>query len=334
MIGTSLASASRPLWRLLEHYDIDPTFVFREAGLDPAVMNEPRGRFKVERTIAAWGKAAELIDDPCFGLKIADAWSPTDVHALGYAFLASSTLRTALRRLARYVAVVNDRVGFTVEEDGEHVSVTHQTLDPDLSFSLAVEDARWALIASMCRQSYGDKLDLVEVRLQHPEPPCKGAYNGFFRCPVRFDSPKSAILFARADLDYPLPVANRELARASDGILCGFLANLTDGDLITRVKLAIVDALPSGQSGDDDIAKAVYTTRRTLQRRLAALGTTYSKVLDSVRRELAEQYLADPERSMREISFLLGFSELSAFSRAFKRWTGKAPSEMREAVAA
>ena len=160
---------------------------------------------------------------------------------------------------------------------------------------------------------------------------CQGDYYGLFRCPVRFDSEESVIVFSRVDVDYPLPAANRELAQANDRILSGYLANLTDDDLITRVKLAIVDGLPSGQSSDNAVAKAVYLTPRTLQRRLTALGTSYSKVLAAVRCDLAEQYLADPSRSMYEITYLLGFSELSAFSRAFKRWTGKAPSAIREA---
>lgn len=332
MIGTSLASVARPLWRLLEQYDIDPELVFREAGLDPALMDESRGRYRVERAVAAWIKAEELIDDPCFGLKVAGAWRPKDLHALGYAFLASSTLRTAIERLVRYIGVVNDRVGLAVAEKGEHVIVTHRILDPKLSFPSSVEDGRWALVMSLCRASYGEKLDPVEVRFKHPESHCKGDYYSLFHCPVRFDSEESAILFSRADVDHPLPSANRELARANDQILSAFLAKLTEDDLITRVKLAIVDGLPSGQSTDNAVAKAVYMTPRTLQRRLAALGTTYSKVLGTVRHELAEQYLADPKRSMYEITYLLGFSELSAFSRAFKRWTGQAPSAVRESV--
>ena len=93
MIATTLASAARPFWRLLELYQVDPAFVFREAGLDPALMDEPRGRYSAERRMAAWAKAAELIPDPCFGLRVADVSSPTDLHAIGYAFLASSTPR-------------------------------------------------------------------------------------------------------------------------------------------------------------------------------------------------------------------------------------------------
>ena len=124
MIGTSLASVCRPLWRLLEHYQIDPEFVFRESGLGPALMGEPRARYNVERVEAAWAKAAELIEEPCFGLKIAEVWSLTDLHALGYAFVASSRLRTGLKRLARYVQVVDNVVGFDLDVDEASRSIS------------------------------------------------------------------------------------------------------------------------------------------------------------------------------------------------------------------
>lgn len=299
--------------------------------MDPAIMDQPRGRYKVEQVVAAWIKAMELIEDPCFGLKIAEVWSPTDLHALGYAFLASSTLRTALTRLSRYVHVIDNVVGFDLDEEGENIRFTFTTehaafLPPPIS----EEDAMWAFVTSLCRASCGDKLDPVEVRFLHSEPSCKGDYYGFFRCPVRFDSEASAILFARSHVDRPLPAANRELARANDKILTDFLSKLRVDDLSTRVKTAIAKDLPSGSPSDDFIAKAVYMTPRTLQRRLAAEGTSYSKLLDAVRRELAEQYIADPSQSLSEISYLLGFSELSAFSRAFRRWTGTSPTAYRE----
>ena len=98
------------------------------------------------------------------------------------------------------------------------------------------------------------------------------------------------------------------------------------------MKNEIVDELPSGLPSDELIAKAVSMSTRSLRRRLSAEGTTYSQLLDAVRRELAERYIADTSRSLGEISYLLGFSELSSFSRAFKRWTGKIPGEYRRSL--
>jgi AraC-like DNA-binding protein len=227
--------------------------------------------------------------------------------------------------------VIDNVVGFDLEERGEDIyfrfTTEHEVFQPPPPCE---EDAMWAFITSICRASYGDNLNSVELRLMHQEPACKGDYYGFFRCPVRFDSDVSEILFAKSDVERPLPSGNRELARANDKILMEFLNNLRRDNLITRVKSAIAKDLPSGSPSDDFIAKAVCMTPRTLQRRLAAEGTSFSKLRDAVRRELAEQYIADPSQSLSEISYLLGFSELSAFSRAFRRWTGASPKAYRE----
>jgi len=189
MIATALASAARPFWRLLEQYKIDPGYVFREAGLDPLLMDKPRERYKAERQAAAWRKAAELIDDPCFGLRIAEVWSPTDLHALGYAVLASSTLRTALERVSRYVHIVNDVIGYELGADGDNISFTLRT---DASLYQppfpAQEDSGWAVIMSMCRTAYGEDMNPAEVRFLHSAPKCSGDYYAYFRCPITFDA--------------------------------------------------------------------------------------------------------------------------------------------------
>jgi AraC-like DNA-binding protein len=329
MVVTSLASLARPLWRLLERYQIDPEFVFREAGLDPMLMKDSRSRYSEERLQVVWAKAAELIEDRCFGLRVAEVWYPTDLHALGHAFQASSTLRTALQRLARYVHVVDHAVGFSLVSDGERLSIALVTDSPKTP---AEEDASWALVVGLCRTAGGEQLNPTEVRLKHRELGCQDAYERFFRCSVLLGMNESAIAFARADVDRPLPARNREIARANDRILSEFLADLRQLDLIGRVKTAISLELPSGTPHDETIAKAVFMSARTLRRKLAAEGTSYSQLLDAVRSELAKQYVADGARSLSEITFLLGFSELSAFSRAFKRWTGQTPSAFREAV--
>ena len=333
--SSSLASSARLFWRLLEHYRVDPAFVFREAGLDPALMDEPRGRYKVERRIRGWRKAAELIDDPCFGLKAAEMWAPNDLHALGCAFLASATLRKALGRLSRYAQVFHDAMGLDLADEGVNLCIALR-LDPAFQthFLAAQEDATWAYLIRMCRVGAGEALDPVEVRFLHPAPSCPGDYYGLFRCPVHFGAPASEIRFALADVERPFSTANRELARANDRILTDFLSKLRKDDLIARVKAAIAEELPSGSPSEEAIAKDVFMSPRTLQRKLSAQGASFSQLLDAVRRQLAEQYLSDPSLSLSEIGFLLGFREQSTFTRAFRRWTGKAPSAMRDTAAA
>jgi len=334
MLPTLLASGARILYRLIERNGVDPHWVFREAGLDPALLDDPRARFRVENARAAWREAARLIDNPCFGLQAAEVWRPTDFHALGYAFLASRTLRTAIERIVRYNAVVDPVVFFEDALDETQLRLTYRIDRPDLPDIPALEDARWGVVLGLCRGAYGPGCDPLEVAFTHAAPACQGDYFALFRCPVRFNAPVAELVFDRALVERPLPAANRELARANDSILRGYVDQLAADDLVSRAKTAILDHLPSGAPSAAVIAKDLYLSARTLQRRLAEAGTAYSDVLDAVRRDLAEQYIADPNRSLSEISYLLGFSELSGFSRAFRRWTGRPPSAGRVPAAA
>jgi hypothetical protein len=110
MAGTAISTSVRILWRMLEHRGVDPMPLFKEVGIDSEQLNNPQVRYQADQMRLAWTRAAELTDDPSFGLTIAEVWQPTDFHALGYAFMASMTLRKALNRLVRYNAVVDSVV--------------------------------------------------------------------------------------------------------------------------------------------------------------------------------------------------------------------------------
>jgi len=135
--------------------------------------------------------------------------------------------------------------------------------------------------------------------------------------------------FDREAAEKPLVTANRELAAANDRIAVDYLARLQRDDLLSRVKVAVLDHLPSGAPSDEDVARALHLSTRTLQRKLRDQGTTFSDTVGAVRRELAEAYVRDRTLTLTEIGYLLGFGDTSSFSRAFKRWTGAAPSSYR-----
>ena len=334
MSPTLLASAARILWRLLERHGIAPEPLFREVGLDPDAIRDPRARYADTRTRAAWRAAAERIDDPCFGLQAAQVWRPTDFHALGYAFLASRTLQTALERIVRYNTVVDSVIRFEATLDEAHLRLTYRITDPAISEVDALQDGRLAVVFGLCREAHGADFSPESVSLTHPAPACRGDYFGLFRCPVHFDAPEPQFVLSRAQAEAPLPAASRELAVANDAILADYLLTLDRGDIVSRVKTAIIEHLPSGAPSAEAVARDLFMSARTLHRRLSDAQTSFSDMLETVRRELAEHYITDPTRSLSEISFLLGFSEQSAFSRAFRRWTGKPPSAVREQASA
>jgi len=193
------------------------------------------------------------------------------------------------------------------------------------------ENGGLALVVSMCRRNYGEQLNPVSVSIRHAAPACAGNYYALFRCPVSFQAADYKITFGTADVDLPLPGSNPELALLHDQIIVKYLARLNRDDIETRVREVIVDQLPSGGISDESVAEALHMNSRTLQRRLSEAGTTFKTLLVEVRRGLARKYVQDCNLTITEISFLLGFSETSAFSRAFRTWTGQAPTQFRMA---
>jgi AraC-like DNA-binding protein len=332
-MATLLASATRILWRILERNGVDPGPLFLRFGLNPSVLDDPRARYGVREGRRLWGEAARLIPDPAFGLQAAELWRPTDFHALGYAFLASDTLRTAVRRLERYHAVVDPVVAFTEAPDDPRLSLSYQVVGVELAQVPALEDARWAVLLGICRYAFGSNLDPVEVSFAHAAPVSTGPWFGLFRCPVQFGAPAPRLVFSPEDADRPLPARNRELAKVNDAVLAAYSSALTAQATVSRVKRAILDRLPGGTPTAEQVARDLIMSPRTLQRRLMHEGTSFKRLLEAVRQELAEQYIADPGRSLAEITYLLGFSEASAFSRAYRRWNGESPSRARGTLA-
>jgi AraC-like DNA-binding protein len=329
-----LASAGRPLWRYLEAHKVDPEALFRQFGLDPDLIYEPRSRYSYPLLCKVWVEAAAITRNENVGFESIRHYTPLDLNALGVTFLSSATLMEAFQRLVRYESAVNSDLRFSVVESGDLVDLDSELPDVPEEAIRIVEDSRASVIVNMCRQGLGATLDPVEICFTYPEPESIGEHFALFRCPVKFSQRVSRITFNAADLKRPFTSANRELALNSDKILEEMIGELNEPDIISKIKRAIIDDLPSGTPGEEDIARRVFLSSRTLQRRLADENTNFRTLVLEVRRELAQKYLADKNMPLAEISYMLGFSDTSSFSRAFKKWTGEPPASFRSNLAA
>jgi AraC-like DNA-binding protein len=330
MHGTFLASEVRILGRLLESHGLDPAGFCREAGIDYARTCDTRARVPFVRVVTAWHRAAELLGKPHLGLESAKFYRATDFHGLAVVFLASPTLRTALERLSRYLVVVNTGLSLRVETDHDSIDVVATTLDADPEERRAMEDSRASIIADLSRSSASGTLDPMQVEFTYPRPDDTSLHEEIFRCPLVFGASQWRMCWRLADANRTFVADNRELALTNDRILDAMVKSLAPDTLIARVKKAMVEELPSGTPSEDAIARAVGMSGRSLQRRLAEENTGFTALLAEVRRELARQYVEDREISVTDISFLLGFSDVSSFSRAFKRWFGRSPAAARQ----
>jgi AraC-like DNA-binding protein len=311
--------------RALSAHGIDASALFRSAGLDPDRLRDSNARYPLTGMQRLWALATSATMDECFGLEVAQAWHPTTFHALGYSALASETLREALQRMVRYGRVVTTGARLELQQNGDEVTVKLLGTLPGGQVVPASIDAGVASIVILCRQGRGGQVDPVHVRLSRPEPACSRRLQAFFGCPIDFGAPDNSLVFKATVLDALLPTANPVLLRVNEQVLTDYLARMERSEVTVQVQAKLVQLLPSGEVDEATIARALNLSLRSMQRKLKAQGMSFRKLLDDTRRQLAEQYLKDSTLSVSEIAYLLGFAEVSSFSRAFRRWTGHAP---------
>jgi AraC-like DNA-binding protein len=182
----------------------------------------------------------------------------------------------------------------------------------------------------MCRAAYGAEFRLQRVSIQHETPDCHERFADLFQAPVFYSQAENALQIDPEIVRQPLATANPELVRINDRIVTDYLAQLDRSDLGMRVRSRLIEHLPGGHISEAEIASSLNVSQRTLQRKLRERGMSFSQLVETARRELSVQYVRDPQHSFNEIAFLLGFTETANFSRAFKRWHGKSPSQFRQ----
>lgn len=325
---TYSATAVSITLKIIESYGIDPVPLMIKLGIDPKLIRDPNARFSYVAIDILWLEAATIAQDPGFGLRAARFWHPSQMGALGYAWLASSSMRTALNRFSRYMSILTE--GATLELDD---------IDNDLSVHLVYKeiskqqptrtDSFMAMLLAMCQANCGKNFHPTSISLIHDAPDDPGEFYTLFMCPIHFGAAENRFNLSKKIADQHLITANPKIAQLNDQIIIETLSTLDKNNIVERVKLAIINELGSGYISDTSVAKSLQLSQRTLQRRLEDNDTTFRQLLNEVRQELADKYLRDSSLSLIEISFMLGFAEMSSFSRAFKRWTGSTPSTYR-----
>ena len=331
---TALSSAVLLLARAIDSCGYDSRELFAKVGLDHSKLKDPLARFSYPAVTRLWALARDTTGDPCLGIKAASFWHPTTLHALGYSWLASNTLEEAFEGMSRYARLLNtgaqDVLKLRKTADAFHLILDPKTMKPQ-PHSVAI-DSSMAMIMTMCRTAYGENLRPIRVSFQHQNPGSSSCFTDFFDAPVGFGQPETAMLLDLQVVSTPLTTANPELVRVNDQIVTDYLAQLDRDDVSMQVRAKLIERLPGGQVSEEEIANSIHVSQRSLQRKLKEQGMSFTQLLENTRSELGLQYVRDPQRSFNEIAFLLGFSEPGNFSRAFKRWYGKSPSQYRESV--
>ena len=332
MRGSTITSWALLVAKALDGSGHDSASVFQRAGLDPAKLANPDARYPIEGMGRLWDIAVEMTGDPYFGFEAARFWHPTTLNALGYSWMASDSLRDALTRMSRYGRLVSSVARMTLEEYDDQVAFELSAPIPLSMVSKEAVDAGLATLVRMCRVSYGENFNPLRVVTHRPKFDDPTRYYDYFRAPVEFSAEQNVLFFSKEALAKHLPTANPRLAGVSDQVVAEYLARFDKGSTAIRVRAKLIDLLSAGEFSQQDVARSLHMSLRTLQRKLSDENTSYKEILEETRRELANQYLRQGYLSVGEVTYLLGFSEPSNFARAFKRWTGHTPTEFRAAA--
>lgn len=326
---TTLASWAAAIAAALHARGCEVATLFRQAGLDPAAMDTPGARYPVRGMTQLWERAVTASGDAAFALEVPRHVRPATLHVLGLALRASATLEDALLRTARYSRLVTDGAEILLASDGPTLAAVYLPPRHDIPLADAAYEAFMAAAVDLGRRLAGEDDGLIACEFRHGQPEDTGAYARFFRCPVRFGQPDNRLVFDRTRLRRPLPGGDSVLVRTHDAEAAAYLARFDATPVSQRVRELLIRQLPAGEPQREQIAAALHLTSRTLLRRLAVEGASFRDLLDDTRRELALSYLRQ-RRSAAEVTYLLGFSDPSNFTRAFRRWTGRTPTTWRD----
>lgn len=307
----------RPLAELLGKLGEDPAAFLAALSVDDTMApNSYREASLVDREL---GAIAKRRGDPALALTLAKISSTRPLGLFGHMLWLSGTLGDALDRAVKHYALVTQRTVLRLDTTGSSVTITSipMTREPR---GRVLTEFPFASLALRARHAVGDAFALRAVRFTHAGED-SAAYTDVFRCPVTFGSRDDQIELDAALLKRPLASADPITSSVLEAKVEQLTESATD-DFLDRVRRAAGDKL---DGSPEQVAQALGISARTLRRHLDQRGETFRGVIDGLRRAKADDLLARGV-SVKEVAFALGFSEPSAFSRAYKRWTGKAPA--------
>lgn len=320
---TQLARTSLLLLDYAVQQGLDRARLMQSVGLSEDILEDPDSRIKTAKMVPLWRAVDKALQDPALGLHAGASIKAKQLGLVGYAIYHSRDGYSALHRFARYVRILSEAVHFEIDQSRGNTVITWQA-HPALAALRHPVETGAALIVALTRDITGTRVNPVRVELPGPRPEVIDEYRSYFGCPVIFEQSAARIEFAREHMSLP--------TRAPDATLVTYLDDLAtirlnpleahDESMIEAVRRILWSMLPGGRPDLWRTAEELGVSVRTLQRRLGEEHSSFSRVLDELRRDLSSELLADRKLSVSEVAFMLGYSEPSAFQRAYRRWFG------------
>jgi len=313
----------------------DPRRLYARFGWTPASIDESQTCVPIRDFFALLDAAAEEAQDPHLGMHVYEQFDFADLGLLGFALLSARDVGAALRTLVRYGAIFQDCDDGQLLVERDYAYMWYRANAPGLPLSRHDCDMTTAFTVAFLRKILDPGWNPVSVQLQHPRPPPEllGEYERVFACPLTFGAAINQVTFPSRILEAPIRSSDKRLFDIIERNLRLLQEqSRLESSLAQRVEATIAQHLAAGPPCLEHIAQALMLSPRALQRELAAHSLRFNELLDKARYDLATRLLATSDHSLAEITWLLGYSEESAFIRAFRRWMGCTPSEYRRST--
>lgn len=301
-----------------------------KAGLTAEQIADRSMRLKARSQIRLLALAADALHDDLLGFHLARDYDLREIGLLYYVLASAEIVDEALRKVVRYSGVANEGVALKLRSAGEaaigfdYVGVERQPDCHHIEFWLVT-------VVRLCRQLTNRRLVPSRVRVVHHRGRMPAELRSFLGCEIEYSSAVDEIVFPAAIRRMPIVSADLHLNALLIKYCEEALARRGPGRATLRssVENAMAPLLPHGKATAVEVARRIGMSHRTLARRLSLEGLTFSGISEELKGNLAKRYLADGALPISQVAWLLGYREISAFTHAFKRWTGMTPSQLR-----
>jgi AraC-like DNA-binding protein len=330
----NLASLMYGLDDYLRERGADPNSILNRAGLTAGDLTDPERRVPLIRFLGLLEICADELGDPHFGLRFGTQYDPRHAGVVGNVALASRTVRGALQTIGRYLPTMVDSAVYRLEVEGGTAFSYSYYIDPLMMTYRQKNDWGVAFVCNVIRHGLGEP-DWAPAEVLLPQLAAESAAArrdrvALLRAQVRSGHAWAGMRFDAAVLDRPMKTADAMIERLMRHYGDLQLAGLgTERDELARLRRSIAQLVVEGDNSVERLAQSLGWSVRTLQRRLAARGLSYSDLLAEVRMTLALNLLENPSLGIAQIAYCLGYSEVSTFNHAFRRWVGQPPRDYR-----
>ena len=324
-----LAAAASGITDLVGGMGGDAERVLHAAKIDKSALENPINEISLGQYCRMFEQAAIETQYDNFGLRFGIDFKPRQLGPLGYMAINSPTLSAGLRNLVNYFPAHQQMSTLAMHQDHDVMTLEYQINDGRIGSRRQDAELSLGMFCNVFYHALGKQWTPLEIHFEHPRPLDGREHETLFGAPVFFAQPTNSIVFPERDLDAPMPDPDSYLFSLLEPFMRGRQRRACSDDLVGVVRQKIEQHFNTGDPGIRKIAAELGMSSWTLHRRLRDLEVSFHDLVRGARCELALRYVAQPHIALTEVAFLLGYSELSAFSRAFRQWTGMSPVRYR-----